>query len=98
MNFIMEELFEVIEICYKKVDDKWCYIVSGRALNDINVGDLVHFRQDCIYEIKSMMTYGRETDILSTSATGSVILEAVSVIEEDSGRNFLHFYSSEGKF
>lgn len=88
----MKELFEIFKLEQKKVGDNWLYEADGRVLQKLCIGDLVQFKQDCIYEIVSIESYGHQLDEIDASMGAQIFLKEKILTEENSGRGFLHLY------
>ena len=87
-------VFSVVSI-NRNEPDEW--IVAGRAYEDVKIGDLLSDSQGktpC-FRVVAIKTYGRNTDLLSKTMTGSLYLAGDFELEAESREtNFLYRFES----
>ncbi|MGB0384867.1 MAG: hypothetical protein ACPGWR_08605 [Ardenticatenaceae bacterium] len=82
-----KRVFDIVQV-EQESDDTW--LVSGRALEDIEAGDVVsvnrqskngatypNFSANAAFTVVSISTYGHETPILDRMWTGTLTLQGV---------------------
>ena len=83
------EAFEVVKV-QQKSPGSW--LVDGRAYSDINLGDSLATSSSPYQELRvvGIVTYGKNTDMLSTMMTGTLALKGNFYMNEGD-KMFLYF-------